>query len=374
MKRVLLVGRTRYRLPLSRGLEAKFAALGRKLDVRVLASADAGSAFRAPATRGSRSCGRSRSAPLDGVVFWATLPVRAAAELRRFRPDAVLAQSPYDAAAALLGRALARADTKVLVDVHGDWRTATRLYGSPLRRVLAPLGDRIALAALRRADGARAVSGYAARLLREAGREPDDVFPAFTDVEPFAAAAPAPLPESPQALFVGVLELYKNIDGLADAWRMVARELPQARLVIVGEGARESVVERILAELPGQTRWVRRLATEEVARALDDSTLLVLPSRSEGLGRVVVEAMNRGRAVVATRVGGLVELVDDGRTGLLVPPGDTRALADALVRVLSDRELASRLGAAGRSDAETQRVSPDEFASRLCAFVDRMCS
>ena len=175
------------------------------------------------------------------------------------------------------------------------------------------------------------------------------MFPAFTDVEPFAAAAPAPLPESPQALFVGVLELYKNIDGLADAWRMVARELPQARLVIVGEGARESVVERLLAELPGQTRWVRRLAAEEVARALDDSTLLVLPSRSEGLGRVVVEAMSRGRAVVATRVGGPVELVDDGRTGLLVPPGDTRALADALVRVLSDRELAARLGAAGRS-------------------------
>jgi glycosyltransferase involved in cell wall biosynthesis len=294
--------------------------------------------------------------------------------LRRFRPDAVLAQSPYDAAAALLGRALARSDSKVLVDVHGDWRTATRLYGSSIRRVLAPFGDRIALAALRRADGVRAVSGYAARLVREVGREPDDVFPAFNDVEPFVAAPPAPLPESPQALFVGVLELYKNVDGLVDAWRIVAREIPRARLVIVGEGARESVVESLVAELPGQTRRLRRLAADDVARELDGSTLLVLPSRSEGLGRVVVEAMSRGRAVVATRVGGIVELVDDGRTGLLVAPGDTRALASALVRVLSDRELAARLGAAGRSDAETKRVTPDEFASRLCAFVERMCS
>ena len=77
--------------------------------------------------------------------------------------------------------------------------------------------------------------------------------------------------------------------------------------------------------------------------------MLVLPSRSEGLGRVVVEAFCRGRGVVGTRVGGIPDLVEDGETGLLVPPEDAAALADALVRVLSDRALAERLGAAARA-------------------------
>ena len=82
---------------------------------------------------------------LDGLAFWSSLPFRVASQLRSWRPDAVVAQSPYDGAAALVGRVLSRSDAKVLVEVHGDWRTATRLYGSRRRRLLAPLGDRIAL-------------------------------------------------------------------------------------------------------------------------------------------------------------------------------------------------------------------------------------
>ena len=128
------------------------------------------------------------------------------------------------------------------------------------------------------------------------------------------------------------------------------------------------------ADLPDRTRWFPRLAAEEISQLLDESTLLVLPSRSEGLGRVVVESMSRGRPVIATRVGGPAELVDNGRTGFLVAPGDTHALADALVRVLTDRELAARLGGAARAGADARRVTPGEFASRLRAFVERVGS
>ena len=86
------------------------------------------------------------------------------------------------------------------------------------------------------------------------------------------------------------------------------------------------------------------LPTEGVARALDDATTLVLPSRSEGMGRVLVEAFCRGRPAVASRVGGIVDLVRDGENGLLVPPQDPQALADALLRVLSDAAVAERPG------------------------------
>src|SRR5262249_21709291 len=153
-------------------------------------------------------------------------------------------------------------------------------------------------------------------------------------------------PERPVALFVGVLERYKAVDVLAEAWRRAAPQIPDAVLHVVGRGTLSEVPERLVADLPAQTRWTEALTTPEVARALDDATVLVLPSRSEGLGRVVVEAFCRGRGVVGSRVGGIPDLVDDGVSGALVPPGDPHALADVLVRALSDRAHAERLGAA----------------------------
>ena len=104
------------------------------------------------------------------------------------------------------------------------------------------------------------------------------------------------------------------------------------------------------------------------------ATVLVLPSRSEGLGRIVVEALCRGRPVVATRVGGIPDLVRDGENGLLVEPGDTRALADALVRISSDRGLAERLAARARESVEPWIATPEEYAARLRAAVARLSS
>jgi glycosyltransferase involved in cell wall biosynthesis len=229
----------------------------------------------------------------------------------------------------------------------------------------------MSLAALRRADAVRTVSRYTTELVRETGVEPAGVFPAFMDLEPFLAAPPAALPVRPGVLFVGVLERYKGVDVLAAAWRLAARRVPAARLTIVGEGARDGVAAKLVADLPAQTRWRRRLDADELVRALDDSTVLTLPSRSEGLGRVVVEAFCRARAVVATRVGGITDLVREGENGLLVEPGDPRALADALVRVLESRELAARLGEGARAAAADWLTTPAEYAARLRALVER---
>jgi glycogen synthase len=82
-----------------------------------------------------------------------------------------------------------------------------------------------------------------------------------------------------------------------------------------------------------------------------------------------VEAFCRGRPVVATRVGGIVDLVRDGENGLLVEPGDTEALADAIVLVLTDRALAERLAAGARPSAEPWLATPDQYAERLRTLV-----
>lgn len=367
--RVLFVGRTRYALPLPAWLQKKFDALDRELDYRVLASAAAG----------ARSSGKfelvqpGRPRPLDGVLFYVLLPGRIARAIRMHRPDVIVAEDPHVAAAALLARRLAgRNSTRIVAEVHGNWRLATRLYGSPARRVFAPVADAVDSLAVRRADAVRALSPYTAGLVETVrGRPPDAAFATYSDLSAFTGAR-RPLPERPTALFVGVLERYKNVDGLADAWRLAAPHVPDAHLRLVGAGTLRPAVEQLLRDLPGQTSWDERLTQPEVSLALDDATTLLLPSRSEGMGRVIVEAFCRARPVVATRVGGIPDLVEHDRNGLLVEPGDAQALADAIVRILSDRELAERLSAGAHASADFWTSSPEEFAARVRALVERI--
>jgi glycosyltransferase involved in cell wall biosynthesis len=358
--RVLIVGRSRYRLPLEPNLRRKFDALAGELDLRVLASARAGSPTRDETFRlvPPREL-------LDGPRFWVELPVRVRRELTSFRPDAVLVQSPYEALAVLL----VRRREPVILEVHGDWRTATRLYGSAARELLAPIADRLALEALRRVDAVRTISGYTTGLVRAAGVEPAATFPAFMDLDRFLEPV-APLPATPAALFVGVLERYKDVDGLADAWRLAARRLPGVTLRIVGTGSRREVVEQLVGDLPAQVGWTPSLPNEEIAGLLDAATVLVLPSRSEGLGRIVVEALCRGRPVIASRVGGITDLVTDGENGVLVEPRSPAALADALVRVLAEDGLAARLAAAARPSVEPWVATPEDYARRTRELVE----
>ncbi|HXH89329.1 MAG TPA: glycosyltransferase family 4 protein [Gaiellaceae bacterium] len=352
--KLLLAGRTRFAFPLDETLERRFAALSTELEWRQMGtgrSTDPRFALAPPFPVGR----------LDGLAFYLALPFRVARELRRFRPDAVLAQGLQETAVVLLARAVTRVPTKVIADVHGDWRAPTRLYGSRARRLLDPLADGLAHVGLRRADGIRTISGYTTGLVRAAGREPTAEFPAFMDLAPFLAP-PAPLPELPTALYVGALERSKGVDVLAAAWPAVHERVPGVRLHVVGTGA-------LAAPSGDGVVWSPSLATSKIAAALDAATVLVLPSRSEGMGRVLVEAFCRRRGVVASRVGGIPDLVRDGENGLLVPPGDPVALSDALARLLGDPALAERLGGGALASAPAWTATPEEFARRLAKLV-----
>jgi len=366
--RILMVGRTRYRLPLNGSLERKFAALEQRLALRVLASAP----HDGPGGDGTFALQRGTPvAALDGPLFYGTLPVRIARELRHRPADAILAQSPYEALAALAGRKLARSDAAVVVEVHGDWRTWSRLYGSPVRAVVAPLADRAALVAIRGADAVRTLSPFTSGIVRDAGVEPAGVFTTYTELTAFAEPPVVALPERPVALFVGVLERYKNIHTIAESWRLAAPRVPGALLRMVGDGRHREVAEGLVRDLPAQVTWEPRLETPEVVQAFDDAWLLLLASRSEGTPRVVLEALCRGRAVVGARAGGIPDVVWDGETGVLVDPGSPAEIADALVRVLSDRALAERLGAAGRERSGEWTYTADEYADRVVELVGR---
>jgi glycosyltransferase involved in cell wall biosynthesis len=108
-----------------------------------------------------------------------------------------------------------------------------------------------------------------------------------------------------------------------------------------------------------------------VSAAIDRATVLALPSWPEGLGRVVIEAFARGRAVVATDGGGIPDLVDNGVEGFLVRPFDSEALAERLAQVLEDPALAARLGAAAAERFGDWDDGPEELAEHFRDLVER---
>jgi glycosyltransferase involved in cell wall biosynthesis len=368
--RVLFVGATRYDLPLPAGLARKWDALQDRLDLRVVARA------------GSVSAGDDRFRLVDtrerarvGAAFYASLARVVATETREFEPEVVVCQSPYEACSCLAAWRLRRRRPKLIVELHADWRTATRLYGSRLRRALALPADRAALFAMRRADATRALSPWTARIAEDAtGKRPVASFTTYFDLESFTERPVRPLPERPAIAWIGVLERYKDPEMLARAWRAVAPEMPEATLTIVGKGPLEHVVGGLEHDFPGRVRVAPRLEPPQIAELLDESTVLAMSSAegSEGVPRVIMEAFTRGRPAICTSVGGVPDVVEPGRNGLLVGPGRPDELARALIRVLGDRRFAEQLAEGARGSAEAARWAPGAYAQSVREMIDRV--
>jgi glycosyltransferase involved in cell wall biosynthesis len=230
-------------------------------------------------------------------------------------------------------------------------------------------------ARLRRADAVVVPSDFLVPFVTGTGvsAERVRVIPAGVDLRWFT---PQPLPSGPPlAVFVGRFVEKKGIDVLLEAWRHVAEKVPEARLLLVGHGPLLR-----LARSGGSTVEVERTdptrRAAQVRDALRRARLVVTPSRTaadgdaETLLLVNLEAQATGRPVVSTRHGGIPEFVVDGETGLLVPEADPRALADALVELLTDDGLAARLGSAGA--AWVQRFDVDACTARVDDLYDEL--
>ena len=172
----------------------------------------------------------------------------------------------------------------------------------------------------------------------------------------------------PFVLFVGRLASNKGLLGLTEAFAVLASSDRSAQLVLVGEdgGMRTQVEAR--AKALGIVDRVHLVGHVDDATLLSaayrEARLTVLPSEYEAFGLVLLESLAAGTPVVASRVGGIPEFVEDGKAGLLVPPKSPTALAEAIGRLWSDEELARRLGNFGR-DQVVPRFTWDQLADRL---------
>ena len=152
-------------------------------------------------------------------------------------------------------------------------------------------------------------------------------------------------------LFVGRLAGVKGISVLFEALELLLPHFPDLRLTLIGDGAERPDLEREAQTrgLGGVVIFAGYRSQAEVAEALQDADMLVLPSFAEGVPVVLMEAMAAGLPVITSRVAGIPELVEDDVSGLLVPPGDTDALAGAINELLTNPARCARMGERGRA-------------------------
>jgi glycosyltransferase involved in cell wall biosynthesis len=162
-------------------------------------------------------------------------------------------------------------------------------------------------------------------------------------------------------LFVGALtkwHSYKGLDVLLKAFALAKGRDPGIRLLIVGEGHLRPAYMGLASDLGigDSVIFAGDVRDEDLPSYYACSDVLALPSKdsSEGFGLAILEAGACGKPVIASMVGGVPEVVEDGVNGLLVPPNDARALSEAILRILGDEELARRLGERGRELAEAR--------------------
>ncbi len=294
--------------------------------------------------------------------------------LRAFGPDIVHVHTYGTHQASVAARLARRTGTPFVLTAH--FHPIWSIEGGWFRRRLRGTYDRfLAGPVLARAARLIVQTREEERLVRELGIP----LPPVTIVPPGYAPSPPPGPgeagfaarhglSGPFVLFVGRLASNKGLVRLVDAFAPLVRQDPSATLVLVGaDGGMAASVDQRAREL-GVAPAVRRLgflASEgELAAAYREARVAVLPSDYEAFGLVLLEALAQGTPVVASRVGGIPEVVEDGRSGLLVPPGDTPALASALARLWADPDLARRLGETGQREV-VPRFSWDALAERL---------
>jgi glycogen synthase len=283
--------------------------------------------------------------------------------------DLIHAHLGEDLAVTPLARRAARRNRLPLVlTVHTSVRHTLAVTG-PRSALLSVVGGAIERRSVAAATAVIVLTTRMAELIRADGRTgpvyvvPSGVVSVPADVDDARLLAEIP---RPRVVFLGRLHAQKQVDTLVRA----ARQLPGTQIVLVGDGPERGSLHRLAQRLHVADRvwFLGFVPHQHVAGLLRAADALALPSRYEELGTALLEGMQAGLPIVASATGGVQQVIADGRTGLLVPPGDPSALAAALGRVLADRALAERLGVAAR--AEAARYDWADLAGRILAIYE----
>lgn len=282
---------------------------------------------------------------LDPLVF---------ARLARRRPDIVHTHLVHADLHGLPAAALARVPLRVSTK-HG--------FNEFRSNRLVARADR---AAARFAHRQIAISRGLARYLAETEGFGVDEFTVVHYGIESGPEPPPPPPPQPRLVAVGRLIPIKGFDVLLDAFALARKQVPELTLELAGTGPLEAGLR---ARAPEGVTLLGHVAP--AGPLYERNAIVVVPSRGEGFGMVALEAAERGRAAVVSGVGGLPEVVADGETGVVVPAGDARALAAAIVDLVRDPVRVRALGAAARRRA-TAQFSAAAAADRIDSLYRSM--
>jgi glycosyltransferase involved in cell wall biosynthesis len=212
-------------------------------------------------------------------------------------------------------------------------------------------------------------SGYLHRIFSAHGISAM-IVPNVVDLGTFAPGAAAR--SDPHLLVTRNLERIYDIETAIRAFARIVTKYPEARLTVAGAGPERETLERLARELgvDARLRFSGRLDNAELPSLYREATILLNPSRVDNMPNSLLEAMASGVPIVSTSVGGIPFLVEDGRTALLVPPGQPPAMAEAVLRLLREPELADRLRSEARREVSRYawpRVRPVLFGAYMRA-------
>lgn len=264
-----------------------------------------------------------------------------------------------------------RCSPNCVVTVHGLMPVEIRLSAEHRQRdkLRVKLIDHLVRRVLRRAKVVISISKYDSEQLTELTRGTRVGIENPTSAEFFALAPSGPT--EPRLLFAGVLAPLKDPVGLVDAFAEARRAVPDARLAIVGPQPDAKYLRRVQDRvttlgLGGCVDIANLVDNVRLRDEIASARAVVLFSRQENAPTIIAQAMAAGKPVVATRVGGVPEMVADGETGFVVEAGDVATLAGRLVTLLSDQDLCLRMGRRGHEVA-LGRFMPEMVADRTVA-------
>ncbi len=212
----------------------------------------------------------------------------------------------------------------------------------------------------KRADRLIAVSNYTARsVIEEYGIQPNkiSVIPNAVDINTFNPDIDGTefrkklnIESEKVILFVGRLDFQKGIEYLISAFSKIIIDFPELKLIVVGDGPLKNHVRAVISKynLSESIFLLGRVDTKDLPKIYAACDLFVVPSLMEGFGIVYLEAMACGKACIGTNIGGVEDVIADGRTGLLVPPADPTSIYLAIKSLLSDEDTLMRFGKEGR--------------------------
>jgi len=360
---VCWISSARYSQPLDAAASRKWQLLAglSEYDIRVIGFA---TSLR---PRRFRECARFYLLPqppislLRYLVIFSLAPLLLTALVLRHRGAIIVAQSPFEGAVGALVKPIARLAglrPKLIIENHNNFEEDIFLQRSiPLKGLYRALMLAAARFAFRRADAVRVISSSTAERARHyAPALPQARFMTFSDTDVFLQMERrVPVEAAEDIVYAGVLIPRKGLHLLLNAF--AALDHPRAQLHLVG-GAENAAYAGSLKQqafhlgIESRVHFAGAVSQRDLATYFAAARVMVLPSLSEGLGRVVVEAMLLGTPVIGSRVGGIPDMITDGENGYLVEAGNETALTAALRRVYDEENDVAAMGEKARVFAE----------------------